>query len=76
MFTPAESAPAAATVPAFARPPTGLWSRLHQAWCRCLLSPEDAWLQGAADLADLERRLQRLERGRPDRFGPLPPSPP
>lgn len=76
MFTPAESAPTAVTVPAFARPPTGLWSRLHQAWCRCLLSPEDAWLQGAADLADLERRLQRLERGRPDRFGPLPPSPP
>ena len=76
MFTPAESTPMAVTVPAFARPPTGLWSRLHQACRRRLLSPEDAWLQGAADLADLERRLQRLERGRPDRFGPLPPLPP
>ncbi|OWR02230.1 hypothetical protein CDO81_21075 [Roseateles puraquae] len=34
---------------------------------------DTAWLNKAADLADLERRLKRLERGRPDRFGPLPP---
>lgn len=34
---------------------------------------ETAWLDAAADLADLEHRLKRLERGRPDRFGPLPP---
>ncbi len=37
------------------------------------VDPDTAWLSGAADLADLERRLKRLERGRPERYGPLPP---
>lgn len=59
--------------PAPARP----WLRLCVAALRRLAAaahdPDEADLACATDGADLERRLRRLERGRPDRFGPLPP---
>ncbi|WP_157255893.1 hypothetical protein [Pelomonas sp. Root1217] len=55
---------------------TGSTSRLG-AW---LLTLRDAFTRDdderllceARDLADLERRLRRLEQGRTERFGPLP----
>ena len=55
---------------------TGAASR----WRAWLLSLEDAFTRDdderflceAWDLADLERRLRRLEQGRRERFGPLP----
>ena len=33
---------------------------------------DERFLSEARDLADLERRLRRLEQGRKERFGPLP----
>ncbi|MFG6464243.1 hypothetical protein ACG04Q_21925 [Roseateles sp. DXS20W] len=44
-------------------------------WARCWRrddAPAPTDLHGVTDLAGLERRLRQLERGRPDRFAPLP----
>ena len=46
---------------------------LRRWWATPARDPADACLAHATDLADLDRRLRRLERGRADRFGPLPP---
>ena len=68
MLTAAET-PSALTV---APRPGRLARWLRRAWAHPRPSAEEAWLRDTADLADLEQRLRRLERGRPDRFGPLP----
>ena len=49
----------------------GEW--LRQAWDELTLDADARFLRGACDLADLEWRLRRLERGRAERFGPLHP---
>jgi hypothetical protein len=50
------------------------WSAwLRHAWDELLLDADERFLGEARDLADLEWRLQRLERGRAERFGPLHP---
>ena len=46
---------------------------LAQAWRRAAGQDAAAALHAVADLAHLERRLKQLERGRDDRFAPLPP---
>jgi hypothetical protein len=53
------------------RPCWGAW--LRRAWERFMLDEDSRFLGEARDLADLEGRLRRLEQGRADRFGPLPP---
>lgn len=47
------------------------WDRLRHAWKSCPLDADERYLRGATDLADLEQRLSRLERGRAERFAPL-----
>ncbi len=53
------------------------WTSRWAAWLP-RLRPTFRWdgdeslLREASDLADLERRLRRLESGRAERFGPLP----
>ena len=51
------------------------WQRLlrraWRAWDRLTLDADERFLRGASDLADLEWRLRRLERGRAERFGPF-----
>jgi hypothetical protein len=49
----------------------GAW--LRHAWDELTLDADERFLRGARDLADLESRLRRLERGRAERFGPLHP---
>ena len=49
----------------------GAW--LRHAWDELTLDADERFLRGARDLADLEWRLRRLERGRGERFGPLHP---
>jgi hypothetical protein len=50
------------------------WSAWQQrTWDALTLDDDERFLRGARDLADLERRLHRLERGRAERFGPLHP---
>ncbi|HEY1393399.1 MAG TPA: hypothetical protein VFV25_08470 [Methylibium sp.] len=49
----------------------GAW--LRHAWDELMLDADERFLRGARDLADLEWRLRRLERGRADRFAPLHP---
>lgn len=44
---------------------------LRRAWAECHLDTDERFLRGATDLADLEQRLRRLERGRVERFAPL-----
>lgn len=67
-----------APCPSSTRPalPANLLARiaagLRRAWAGAPVDPDEPWLAQATDHADLERRLKRLERGRPDRFGPLP----
>lgn len=48
---------------------------LSRLWAAMTANDAEQMAGRACDLADLERRLRRLERGRPDRFGPLPPGP-
>ena len=48
----------------------GAW--LRRVGQRLVLDDEQRFLCEARDLADLESRLRRLERGRADRFGSLP----
>jgi len=48
------------------------WQRLlRRAWATLTLDADERFLRGASDLADLEWRLRRLERGRAERFGPF-----
>lgn len=47
--------------------------RLRALWAWLARDADDAWLIQADDLADIERRLKQRERGRPERFAPLPP---
>jgi hypothetical protein len=49
----------------------GAW--LQHAWDELMLDADERLLRGARDLADLEWRLRRLERGRAERFAPLHP---
>jgi len=57
----------------------GAWPRwrawLRVACARLRRNDDERYLHDARDLADVEARLRRLERGRADRFGPLPPQP-
>jgi hypothetical protein len=46
---------------------------LERAWHQLTIDADERFLREACDLADLEWRLQRLQRGRPERFGPLHP---
>lgn len=48
---------------------------LGRTWAAMTADDVAPLLGQACSHADLERRLRRLERGRPDRFGPLPPGP-
>ena len=48
---------------------------LRRGWEELTLDGDERFIRGACDLADLEWRLQRLERGRAERFGPLHPDP-
>ncbi|MFG6456290.1 hypothetical protein [Roseateles sp. BYS96W] len=48
----------------------GAWLRGVCAWWAA--GDDERFLHDAVDIADLERRLRQLERGRDDRFGPLP----
>lgn len=48
------------------------WSAWQQRlWDALTLDDDERFIRAARDLADVERRLQRLERGRAERFGPL-----
>jgi len=50
------------------------WSAwLRRVWGDLTPDVDEHFLRGARDLADLERRLRRLERGHAERFGPLHP---
>jgi hypothetical protein len=61
--------------PAFAAAARGSrWAaRLLRVWANLTLDADERFIRGACDLADLEWRLRRLERGRAERFGPLHP---
>jgi hypothetical protein len=50
------------------------WKSRWGTWLRQAFSQDEdeGWLCQAADLADQERRLRHLERGRAQRFSPLP----
>jgi hypothetical protein len=50
-------------------------AKLRHAWQQLTLDDDERFLCEARDLADLESRLRRLERGRVERFRPLPPGP-
>ncbi len=52
---------------------TSRWAEsLPRAWLAFAGDADERLLGDAADLADLERRLRRLECGREERFAPLP----
>ncbi len=51
----------------------GAWLRCVRVWWAA--GDDERFLCDAADIVDLERRLRLLERGRGDRFRPLPPAP-
>jgi hypothetical protein len=57
--------------PAARGPRWATW--LRRAWEDLTLDADERFLRGARDLADMECRLRRLERGRAERFGPLHP---
>ena len=66
----------ATLIPQFALAPAA--SRRAAAWLRRVwdnltLDADERFLREACDLADLEWRLRRLERGRTERFAPLHP---
>ncbi|HJV97202.1 MAG TPA: hypothetical protein VJ608_14245 [Albitalea sp.] len=46
---------------------------LRRVWEDLTMDADERFLRGARDLADLESRMRRLERGRAERFGPLHP---
>lgn len=50
---------------------TRWWAWLRQAWAAFTREDDERFLGDACDLADLERRLRRLERGPRERFAPL-----
>ena len=62
--------PAADPVASLASRWSAWWQRT---WDALALDADERFIRGARDLADLERRLRRLERGRAERFGPLHP---
>lgn len=45
--------------------------RLKRFWAELPLDRDERFLRDATDLADLEWRMKRVERGRIARFGPL-----
>jgi hypothetical protein len=59
--------------PAVAVPASRWAERLRRVWKELTLDADERFLRGACDLADLECRLRRLERGRAERFGPFHP---
>ncbi|MCE4554059.1 hypothetical protein [Pelomonas cellulosilytica] len=69
--------PATRTLPCQARRRSeSRWTAwLRRCWQQWLRSDDERFLDDACDLADLERRLRLLERGRPERFGSFPPGP-
>jgi len=48
-------------------------ARLRRMWEELTMDADERFLRGARDLADLELRLRRLERGRAERFSPFHP---
>lgn len=64
--------PATVTAPAPAQG-ARLSTWLHRVWENLTLDADEQFLRGASDLADMECRLRRLERGRAERFSPLHP---
>lgn len=46
---------------------------LRRAWQQLTMASDERFVRGACDLADLEWRLRRLERGGAQRFGPFRP---
>lgn len=48
---------------------------LRRSWDQCEPGDDERGLGEARDLADLEARLRRRERGRAERFAPLAPPP-
>ena len=62
---------AVAAVPAASASRWAAW--LRRVWDELTLDADERFIRGACDLADLEWRLQRLERGRAERFGPFDP---
>lgn len=61
------------TQPAVTSTPSRWGAWLRRAWDEIALDVDERFLRGADDLAELERRLRRLERGRDDRFAQLHP---
>ena len=50
------------------------WSaRWQSAWHELTMDTDERFIRGACDLADLEWRLQRLERGRSEGLMTFPP---
>ena len=43
----------------------------RSAWHELTMDADERFIRGACDLADLEWRMQRLERGRSEGFGPF-----
>jgi hypothetical protein len=61
-----------AILPLPADPVASRWSALlRETWENLTLDDDERFLRAAHDLADLERRLRCLERGRAERFAPL-----
>jgi len=58
--------------PAFTAASASWPARLRRLWNSLAQDGDERLLCAAADLADLERRLRRLEQGRTERFDPLP----
>lgn len=46
---------------------------VQRAWQQMTMASDERFVRGACDLADLEWRLRRLERGGAERFGPFHP---
>jgi hypothetical protein len=55
----------------FAAPVARLQAWLQRAWQQLTMDDDELYIRAASDLADLEYRLQRVARGRLQRFGPL-----
>jgi hypothetical protein len=62
-FTPLGGAPGSSSQVDPPAGPAGVWTRLEGWFRRARQSDDEAFLAAATDLADLERRVRRLERG-------------
>jgi len=62
-FTPLGGAPTGSSEADLRAESPGPWSRLDRWFQRARQSDDEAFLAAATDLADLERRVRRLERG-------------